>query len=64
MILSAAILRQPDVRIFHYNLACYLCQLGDLDWAKEPLSRAFTLDSSMRVMALDDEDLQPLWAPL
>jgi hypothetical protein len=27
----------------------------------ESLHRAFKLDPSMRVMALDDEDLKPLW---
>jgi hypothetical protein len=47
--------------IFHYNLACYVCQLGDLEKAKQSLHRAFKLDPGMRVMALDDEDLKPLW---
>lgn len=49
---------------FHFNLACYDCQLGDLDGAKERLTRAIKLDRQYRQKALDDEDLEPLWASL
>ena len=59
LILVSAIERQPNVAIFHYNLACYECQLGDLERAKKSLHTAFKLDPSMKVMALDDEDLRP-----
>ena len=51
----------PNVAIFHYNVACYICQLGDLEKAKVTLHRAFKLESRYRVMARDDEDLKPLW---
>ena len=51
----------PNVAIFHYNLACYECQLGDLEKAKESLNQAFKLEPQFRVAALDDEDLRPLW---
>ena len=61
IILVNAVERIPNVAIFHYNLACYSCQLGDVEGAKRSLHRAFTLDQGMRVMALDDEDLRPLW---
>jgi tetratricopeptide (TPR) repeat protein len=61
IILVNAIERMSNVAIFHYNLACYLCQLGDLEEAKEALHRAFKLEPQYRVMALDDEDLKPLW---
>jgi hypothetical protein len=44
-----------------FNLACYECQLGNLAKAKEMLGVVFELDPGMRVMALDDEDLKPLW---
>jgi len=47
-----------------YNLACYLCQLGDLESAKGYLKRAFEIDSSWRLQALEDEDLKPLWDSL
>ena len=61
IILVNAIERLPNVAIFHYNLACYICQLGDLEKAKATLHHAFKLQPQYRVMALDDEDLKPLW---
>ena len=61
IILVNAVERMPNVAIFHYNLACYECQLGDLEKAKVALHRAFKLQPQYRVMALDDEDLKPLW---
>jgi len=45
MILVSALERLPDVAIFHYNLACYECQLGDLEAANTRLKRAFELDA-------------------
>ena len=56
-----AIERRTNVAIFHYNLACYMCQLGELEKAKVRLHRPFKLDPGLRVMALDDGDLKPLW---
>jgi len=44
-----------------HNLACYICQLGDLEKAKQSLQHALKLDPKLRVMALDDEDLKSLW---
>jgi hypothetical protein len=61
IILVNAIERMPNVAIFHFNLACYECQLGGLPKASKSLHRAFKLDPVMKVMALDDEDLRPLW---
>ena len=46
---------------FHFNLACYECQLGNIPAAKEQLEHAFKLDASLREDALDDPDLEPLW---
>lgn len=60
-ILLEAATRHPKEAIIHYNLACYDCQLGELSTAKAHLNRAFTLAPECRAMALDDEDLQPLW---
>jgi Flp pilus assembly protein TadD len=45
-----------------YNLACYACQLGQLDEARRWLDRAITLIGKQRVkaMALADPDLVPM----
>jgi predicted Zn-dependent protease len=50
----------PTIR---YNLACYECQLGNLERAKDWLEKAFALGDAkkMKLAALDDPDLQPLW---
>ena len=53
----------PKETIIAYNLACYDCQLGDLDAAKAWLDKACTLGNVDRIkhMALQDPDLKPLW---
>jgi hypothetical protein len=43
LILVNAVERQPNVAIFHYNLACYECQLGMLHKAQERLKHTFEL---------------------
>lgn len=63
-ILLEAVERHPTEPMLHYNLACYECQLGDLEVAKARLAHAFKLQPQCRLMALDDEDLEPLWAAL
>lgn len=60
-ILVNAVERIPDVAVFHYNLACYECQLGNLDEAKSRLKRAFELEPRYRIKALEDEDLEAVW---
>ncbi|MGC3990165.1 MAG: hypothetical protein QM796_10885 [Chthoniobacteraceae bacterium] len=50
--------------IIHYNLACYACQLGDLESAKQFLQAAFKIAPGIRSMALEDEDLASLWDSL
>ncbi len=56
----------PDQSIIPYNLACYACQLGDLDAARKWLRRALKLKgiAHLREMALDDPDLAPLRSEL
>jgi tetratricopeptide (TPR) repeat protein len=49
---------------FHFMLACYDCALGNLDDAKDGLTRAFELEPVLRLKALDEPDLAPLWASL
>ncbi len=53
----------PISATMRYNLACYECQLGRLEQAKEWLKKAFALGDArkMKLAALDDPDLQPLW---
>jgi predicted Zn-dependent protease len=52
-----------DEYIIQYNLACYTCQLGELKEALQWLERAidFAGKEDIRLMALDDADLEPLW---
>jgi hypothetical protein len=54
----------PKEAIIKYNLACYCCQLGEIDSAKNYLKKAFEIDSGWRLQALDDEDLKPFWDSL
>ena len=44
-----------------FNLACYASVTGRMEEAKERLRRAIQLDKDVRGLALDDEDLKPLW---
>ncbi len=56
----------PEEQIIAYNLACYECQLGDLTAARSWLAKARALGDANRVklMALEDPDLKPLWPGL
>ena len=62
LLLEAAQLFPADSTI-QYNLACYSAQLGQLDAAKEYLHKSYELGDAkqIKLMALDDEDLKPLW---
>jgi hypothetical protein len=53
----------PISATMRYNLACYECQLGRLEQAKEWLEKAFQLGDAkkMKLPALADPDLEPLW---
>lgn len=55
--------RFPESATMRYNLACYECQLGHLDLAKAWLEKAFEIGNAreMKLAALDDSDLEPLW---
>jgi tetratricopeptide (TPR) repeat protein len=46
-----------------YNLACYECQLGNLEQAKKWFAAASRLGdrNKMKTAALEDTDLKPLW---
>ncbi len=49
-----------------YNLACYECQLGNLDKARQWFQKATEIAGlqTIRGMALADKDLEPLWAEI
>jgi len=53
----------PDDSMIQYNLACYCAQLSQLDAAQEHLHKSYELGDAkqIKLMALDDEDLKPLW---
>jgi len=51
----------PDEALIHFNLACYACQMGRLEEARESLQAAFALDSDLRAQARSDADLKSLW---
>jgi Tfp pilus assembly protein PilF len=54
----------PKEGSIKYNLACYFCQTGEIQKAKNYLEKAFEIDLNWRMTALEDEDLKPLWESL
>ena len=46
--------------VYHYNLACYECALGNLDLARLHLDKSFELDKAYREYARSDPDLAAL----
>ena len=59
-ILIGAADRHPREAIIPYNLACYECQSGNMDAARDHLKTAFKLEPKCRAMAMEDDDLKPL----
>src|SRR5439155_15727866 len=59
--------RLDDMEQVTFNLACYACQLGRLEEARQWLAKAFAAAERSgrlklrRQEALEDTDLQPLW---
>ncbi len=64
LILVNALDQHDDEPVIHFNLACYECLLGNIEHAKVHLKACFSLDPGMRLMALEDEDLRPMWGAL
>jgi Flp pilus assembly protein TadD len=58
--------RFPQEPTIAYNLACYACQLGRVELARDWLRRAVHTGGkiTIKAMALDDIDLEPLWAEI
>jgi hypothetical protein len=46
--------------IYHYNLACYECRLGQLESARARLEQTFLIDKKFREFAKTDPDLAAL----
>jgi tetratricopeptide (TPR) repeat protein len=61
----ATLLRAPEsiraTALYHYNMACYETQLGNLDEAKRLLKICFEKSREYRKGAQGDPDLKPLW---
>ena len=53
--------RFPEEATIPFNLACYACQLGRFDEAREKLAKAIRLEPTFKQAAIEDEDLKPLW---
>ena len=53
----------PKQFLVAFNLACYACQMQQLDDARRWLKRASEISGETKVaeMALADSDLEPLW---
>lgn len=53
----------PRDPIIPYNLACYACQLNELDEARTWFRHALEIGDApkLKEMALVDDDLKPLW---
>lgn len=66
IILAKAQNQFPKEPIIAYNLACYECQLGNqkaaLAWLRQACASG--PPGKIRSMALDDRDLEPLWAQI
>ena len=60
--LVAVVEKFPKVGVIPYNLACYACQMGQIDDARIWLRRARRLlgKDQLKEMATDDPDLKPL----
>ncbi len=58
--------RFPKQDIICYNLACYECQLGNTEAAREWLKKSMQLKKPgiIKARALSDEDLKPMWAEI
>ena len=50
-----------DNAVIEFNLACYASVACRFEEAKERLKRAVELDKQFQKVAIDDEDLRPLW---
>ena len=60
ILLDAEKLHPYDAQL-QFNLGCYACKMGDTEEAKTRVKVAILLEGKYRVMALYEQDLEPLW---
>ena len=60
-ILLEAVSAFPEDALVPSNLSWYDCRLGELAEARAYLQNAITREPSFRALAMEDEDLEPLW---
>jgi hypothetical protein len=53
--------KEPKNALIAFSLACYASVAGRMKEAKVRLQHAVALDKDIRGLAIDDEDLRPLW---
>ena len=63
-ILTRAAGLHPNDATIQFNLACYEAQMERLESAKTHLKRATQINAKFKLLALEDPDLEPLWASL
>ena len=65
-VLVPVLQRFPHEYVMRYNLACYSCQLGRMEEAREWLKKAIALvgADAIKEMAATDPDLEPLRADI
>ncbi len=51
----------PADPMIHYYIACYACQLGRLDEARDRLKVAFDSRGDLKFTALEEPDLREVW---
>lgn len=56
-----ALKRHPEESHIWYNLACFLCLMGDLEESGSVLKKALKMNPKLREAALDDPDLEAVW---
>jgi len=61
ILLSCEPLLHSQEPTINFNLACYAAQLGELKEAKAWLRKAIGLDARMKLRALEEPDLAPIW---
>jgi tetratricopeptide (TPR) repeat protein len=61
-ILQQALVSHPDNANIHYNLSCYETRLRHFHKAQRHLLRAIQIDPRFKMLAMDDADLEPLFA--
>lgn len=65
-VVNSVVAKFPEEATMPYNLACYCCQLGNCQEALAWLKCAIALEgeNEVRLKAIADRDLEPLWPEL